>query len=209
MGVSVRERVGRGRAASEHSVHFFDSDDNRVEAVSSYLADAYGEDSSLLVVARPLTWAAISERLQRFGVPIQQAAASGRLVALDVRETLNRISRHGTPDATLFDSVVRGMVTRLAAHRRVAIYGEMVDLLAQRGDVDDAVLLEAFWNRLASRVPMSLLCGYSAAHFVAAGTHRALRDICAAHSDVHADESDPLAMWLLNTAHHSAPTLHH
>ena len=190
-------------------MQFFDSDESRVEAVTTFLVDAHAEGASLLVVARPLNWEAIAERLERFGVPVQEEAASGRLVVLDPVETLNRLSRRGSPDATLFDAVVRGMVTRLAAHGPIAAYGEMVDVLAQRGDLNDAILLEAFWNRLASRVPLSLMCGYSAAHFVAPNSHRALRDICAAHSDVHADESDPLAVWLLNTAHHSAPNLHH
>jgi len=34
-----------------------------------------------------------------------------------------------------------------------------------------------------------LLCGYSAAHFVSTGTHRALLEICAAHSHRHSSGS--------------------
>ena len=53
----------------------------------------------------------------------------------------------------------------------------------------------------AQRTPFVLLCGYSAAHFVATTTHRALREICGAHSSVHRHPQDPLATWLLNSAH--------
>ena len=52
---------------------------------------------------------------------------------------------------------------------------------------------------------MSLLCGYSAAHFVSNSTHHALLEICGAHTDVHTDAQDPLAAWLLTTAH-NGPT---
>ena len=70
--------------------------------------------------------------------------------------------------------------------------------------VPDAIKLEHLWNRLSERAPLFLLCGYSAAHFVATATHRALRDICSAHSSVHRNAQDPLATWLLNTAHNAA-----
>jgi hypothetical protein len=48
-----------------------------------------------------------------------------------------------------------------------------------------------------------LLCGYAAAHFVASATHRALREICGAHTGVHRHAQDPLATWLLNSAHNA------
>ena len=105
------------------------------------------------------------------------------------------------PDATLFEQVISATVTRMSRAGRVYAYCELVDLLAQRDDLMDAILLEAFWNRLAGRAPVSLMCGYAAAHFVAPATHRSLRDICAAHTQVDAHATDPLAAWLLGVAH--------
>lgn len=202
--MTVRERVVRGSIASEHIVQFFDSDESRAECVASFLAEGYRAGEPAIVVAKPANWANMSESLQAEGIPVSQAIASGMIVVHDANETLRRISRGGSPDSDGFDAIVGKAVGRLA-HRgpRVRAYGEMVDMLAQCGELPDAIKLEAFWNRLGERRPFFLLCGYSAAHFVATATHRALRDICAAHSSVHRHAQDPLATWLLNSAHNA------
>jgi DcmR-like sensory protein len=202
--MSVRERVVRGKVTSEHVVQFFDSDESRIDAVTRFLGEGHRAGGALIVVARAVNWTGILEELQRHKVPVQQALADGRILYLDAIETLNRLSRHGTPDATLFDEVIAKPVSRMQRGGRLYAYGEMVDILAQRGDLSDAILLEAFWNRLAGRVTLSLMCGYSAAHFVSTTTHRALRDICSAHTHVHAAPVDPLAGWLLNSAHNTS-----
>jgi hypothetical protein len=194
--MSVRERVVRSPPVAAHVVQFFDSVESRAESVAAFLRSGYRRGGMLLAIASPSNWTAISARLQHAAVPVQ----NGRVVFLDTVETLDRISRRGTPDATLFDHTIGAMVTRMGRAGRLYCYGEMVDLLAQRGDLADAILLEAFWNRLASRTPVSLMCGYAAAHFVAPVTHRSLRDICAAHTHVDADQADPLAAWLLSLA---------
>ena len=75
----------------------------------------------------------------------------------------------------------------------------------------DAIALEGFWNQLGERTSFYLLCGYSAPHFVANAAHRAMRDICSAHSDVHRHEQDHLANWLLTSSHNAprvGPLLH-
>jgi hypothetical protein len=203
--MTVRERVGRSQVASEHIVQFFDSDESRAESVAAFLAEGHRAGEPAIVVARPGNWASASDLLQAQGIPVQQAIAEGTIVVHDANETLRRISRNGSPDREAFEAIVGKAVGRLA-HRgpRVRAYGEMVDMLAQRSELPDAIRLEDYWNRLGERTPLFLLCGYSAAHFVAAGTHRSLREICAAHSSVHRHAQDPLANWLLNSAHNAA-----
>jgi hypothetical protein len=200
--MTVRERVVRGSIASEHIVQFFDSDESRAECVAAFLAEGYRAGEPAIVVAQPANWVGASALLQTQGVPVPQLIADGMIVVHDAHEMLRRISRHGSPDGEAFDAIVGKSIGRLT-HRgpRVRAYGEMVDMLALRGDLPDAIKLEGLWNRLGERIPFFLLCGYSAAHFVATATHRALRDICAAHSGVHRHAQDPLATWLLDTAH--------
>jgi DcmR-like sensory protein len=198
--MGVHDRVSRSRVGSAHFVQFFDSDDTRQEAVAGFLRNGYLSGSSLIIVARPVVSRAILDRLQLGAAPIARDLRSGRITALDAVETLRRISRSGSPDARLFEEIVGSLVTRLSRQGAVHAYGEMVDLLAQRGDFADALLLDDLWNRLLERASISLLCGYAAAHFVAPGSRDALRDICAAHSAVRVDPQDPLAAWLLSQA---------
>jgi hypothetical protein len=210
----VRNRTVKGAVASEHIVQFFDTDESRAQNVAIFLAQGYAAGEPMVVIARPASWAAMIEPLQELGVPVRDATASGMLVVKDASETLRKLSRQGTPDPHLFEDVVGAAVTALAAKsgRRIRAYGEMVDMLAQRSDFDDAIRLEALWNDLSERTPIFLLCGYSAAHFVATGTHRALMEICRAHTDVHRHASDPLADWVLTAAHNTpgcGPSMRH
>lgn len=202
--MTVRNHVIRGAVASEHIVQFFDSDESRADNVASFLADGHRAGEPMVVIVRPVNWALITERLELLGVPLQSALAKGTLVVKDANQTLEEISRFGSPDAAAFDAVVGKAVTTLSRRGRVRAYGEMVDMLAQRGELTDALKLEQLWNDLGARAPIFLMCGYSAAHFVSAGTHRALLDICKSHSGVQHHSQDPLANWLLNTAHNGA-----
>lgn len=199
--MTVRKHVIRGAIASEHIVQFFDSDESRADSVASFLADGYRAGEPIVVIVRPVNWALMMERLQFLGVPVQSAIAKGALIVKDANQTLNEISPSGSPDAAAFDAVVGEVVTALSRRRRVRAYGEMVDMLAQRGELADAVRLEQLWNDLGERASCFLMCGYSAAHFVSTGTHRALLDICKSHSGVQHHAQDPLANWLLTTAH--------
>ena len=202
--MTVRERVDRGPVTSEHIVQFFDSDESRAECVAAFLAEGYRLGEPSIVVARPANWADTVEQLEVLGVPVQSGLADGMIVVKDANDTLRRISRNGVPDAEAFENVVGKALTGLARRgTRIRAYGEMVDILAQQNDLPEAIKLEHLWNRLGERVPFFLLCGYSAAHFVATATHRALREICSAHSCVHRHADDPLATWLLNSAHNA------
>lgn len=202
--------------ASEHVVQFFDSDESRATCVAAFLAEGYRAGEPLLVVARPANWSAILEELSTRDVPVQRAIAEQRLIVKGADDTLRRLSRNGSPDAALFDSIVGEPTRRILQNGgRLRAYGEMVDMLAQRGEFTEAITLEGLWNGLSERASICLMCGYSAAHFVATSTHRALREICRAHTDVHRHEQDPLATWLLTAAHNrpeqsgTASALHH
>lgn len=202
--MTVRECVVRGPIASEHICQFFDSDESRVECVAGFLSEGIRRNEPAIVVARPTNWAKTFAQLEGLGVPVQQAMNDGMIVVKDATDTLRRLSRNGSPDSGLFETVVGKAVAGLARRGpRVRAYGEMVDMLAQRGDLADAIKLEHLWNRLGECTPFSLMCGYAAAHFVATATHRALRDICSAHTAVHRHAQDPLATWLLNSAHNA------
>ena len=146
------------------------------------------------------------QRLEADGVAVTPAIRDGRLLVKDAAETLDRISLRGEPHPRRFHDAVGLPVMVHARSARLRAYGEMVDILAGRGDFAEAITLERLWNGLAERVDLSLMCGYSAAHFVSPNTHRALRDICGAHDHVCRSLDDPLASWLLTSAHNSLAT---
>jgi len=205
--MTVRDRVDRRAPASDHIVQFFDSDESRADSVAAFLSEGLRQGEPLIVIARPANWSAIMERLQDEGIPARDLLAQGTLVVKDALDTLRRLTRTGSLDPEVFDAVITRPVKAMAGHGRVRAYGEMVDLLAQRTEFAEAIALEELWNGLAARVPLYLMCGYCAAHFVSSNTHRAMRQICGAHDEVHRSGDDPLATWLLGEAS-AHPPLH-
>jgi DNA-binding response OmpR family regulator len=174
--ISVEALVGaverhRLRRASEvmalgapggHSVHFYDSDERLAADVARFLAPAV-RTGSALVVATEAHWQLYEEALAQAGCDPAAARASGALQVMEARETLGSFLRHGRVNERRF---IEEVTPQLAAAERLAprvrVYGEMVDLLWQAGEISTAVALEQCWNRLLATARCDLHCSYAA-----------------------------------------------
>jgi hypothetical protein len=152
------------------------------------------------VVARPSTIVGLDGALNALGLSLPSLIDSRRVVVRDAASTLRALMGTRSPNQAQFDAIASTVVRQLAAVTPggLAIYGEMVDILATEGNFEAAEQLERMWNELSEHVPFTLLCGYAAAHFTGApDSHRRIRRMCALHSDVRRDSADLLANWLL------------
>ena len=81
-----------------HTMRLFDSDGERVRAMSFYIAQALDGGAAALVVARDDNWAAVVQTLaSRFG-SITSHVSSGQLTFVDADEALESIVRDDWPD---------------------------------------------------------------------------------------------------------------
>lgn len=192
-----------GQAVPWHTAQLYDDDRSLVDSVAAYAADGWRRGETLLFVTTATHWAAIERRLEALGIEVGDAVGTGRLMVRDAREMLALLRCHERIDAARFDAHVADLVRTLAARGpRVRVFGEMVDLLAGAGDFTYAEQLEALWDRLAGRLPLQLLCGYSAVTFGDPCSRDALRRICRAHEHVHTDPADVLGSFLVDRALH-------
>jgi hypothetical protein len=185
-------------SASKHTVQLFDSSKSLVDSVAQFLINGLEKGENLLIVVTPEHRDLLSKRLGDFGWSPRTLIAANRMVLLDAAQTLDKFMRQDTPSPVAFDEVVGSLVHRLAAGKRLWIYGEMVDVLAARGNYKGAQQLEEIWNVLGQRECFTLFCGYASGHFGDPRTARALAAICAAHDHVHRKPTDILAEFLLN-----------
>ena len=93
--------------------------------------------------------------------------------------------RGNRPSPAAFEGVVGKLLDRVAKRfpgRRIRVFGELVDLLNARGQLDAAVALEKLWERLAESRSFSLLCGYRIDRFDRAAQSDAVPAVCRTHT---------------------------
>jgi hypothetical protein len=193
---------------SEHTLQLFDSSKSLADTVSAFLIDGLQRNENAIIVATPEHRELLSRRFEDAGWNARTLIAANRLHVADAAQTLDKFMRQDMPSPIAFDEVVGTIVTRMANGKRVWIYGEMVDVLAARGNYRGALMLEELWNLLGQRECFTLFCGYASGHFGDPRTADALARICAAHDHVHRKRDDILAEFLLDqqAAGRRAPT---
>jgi excisionase family DNA binding protein len=169
----------------DHIVQFYAADSVLIESVATYLGAALQAGGSAIVIATEAHRAGVEDRLHRAGHDIAAARVDGRYVSLNAGETLDLIWADGDVSAGRFAEVIGGAVERASeGGRGVRIFGEMVALLLDRGDLDGVMLLERKWNELRRRLTFSLMCGYAIDSFSAAPLSRLFAEITAEHAVV-------------------------
>lgn len=168
-----------------HVVHFYGGDGELVERVSAYLLGVLQGAGVGIMVATPAHRLAVQARIAAADVDVAAALASGKLLVLDAAETVHRFLLDGCPDPAGFNSVIGDLIRPATeAGRPVRVYGEMVAVLWQAGQVTAAIELEGLWNELGRRLSFSLLCAYPAQAVAGGDSADALRELCYRHSAV-------------------------
>ena len=171
---------GRG-----HVVQFYDSEAFLVDCVSSFLATALTAGETAIVVATPAHRRSFDAALEASGIDLSAARRDGHYITRDAAEMLDTFMVDGAPDACRFSDAIGSVVAHATAGgRRVRVFGEMVALLWDEGDVSATLRLEELWNELAERQAFSLLCAYPSQTFLDAPGEPHLREVCARHAGV-------------------------
>jgi hypothetical protein len=143
-----------------HAVQFYREDGEINDAVVHLARDALERGEAVLHVATSARAAAVRERLLKAGLDAGALEAEGRLVILDAEQQLERLLKDGRPDREAFQREIGGLVRRLLeTGRPLHVFGEMVDVLWQRGEAEEMLRLEEFWNELLQAETFTLHCG--------------------------------------------------
>jgi hypothetical protein len=172
-------------APGGHGARIYTEVGELAESVALYFATGFEAGEPALLVAAAEHLDAFAGALERLGWDAARIEAEARLVVVDARETLAAIIDDGLPSAAAFERVVGGLVDRVGSVGTGArIYGEMVNVLNERGEPKAAIVLEELWNQLRRSRRFSLLCGYRLDVFDAATQSGTLPEVCRVHSHV-------------------------
>src|SRR5690349_17913027 len=136
----------------DHIVQLYQDQQFMNRAVCRFAAAALAHGEGVILVPTAAHWDAFYPRLEAEGVDIQKAQARGQLTIVDGDELLPGFMREAMPDAPLFLGLAGEVVARARGGTRcprVRWWGEMVNILWERGDVAASMVLEHLFDQLA------------------------------------------------------------
>ena len=100
-----------------------------------------------------------------------------------MEETLAKFMANGMPQWKAFHELIGGLIAELRLqYPAVRAYGEMVDVLWQRGEREAANRLEEYWNVLGRLQTFSLFCAYRIDPLDSQAYGGALECVCKTHT---------------------------
>jgi hypothetical protein len=186
--VSRGNTVNIARSPHRHGVVFYEEDNKFLcEAILDFCARALRAGDPLLVIATGHHLDQLQSKLRERGLDWDAARAAGRATGQDAEELMERFCSPTGPDPFRFRAVMEELLAPWAGAdegRTVRAFGEMVDIMCRRGDLEGAAQLEHMWNDLARSHRFTLLCAYSMGNLYREVNGSAYRRICDAHDHV-------------------------
>jgi anti-sigma regulatory factor (Ser/Thr protein kinase) len=168
-----------------HVVGVYHRDEQLTAEVARFVAETLEQGGVAVVVSTAAHRHVIDAGLLARGVALESAITAGRYQAIDAADTLRTFMRDGRLDRREFASVAGAMLDRVqATGRPVRIFGEMVGLLWDEGNVLAAIELESLWNDLAKDHRFALFCAYAMSSLETSADLAAVRGMCDCHASV-------------------------
>ena len=160
---------------NEHFVQLYQDTAPLADAVAEYVAAGLRRGEAGVIIATPQHREAFLARIGAFNAE--------QLRILDAEQTLATFMANGVPNWNAFHETVGGLIADLRLrYPTVRAYGEMVDVLWQRGERDAAIRLEEYWNELGQLQTFSLFCAYRMDPLDGASYGGPLESVCRVHS---------------------------
>lgn len=168
-----------------HAVQVYAELDELSSSVGRFLDAGFRVGEPALVIASGRHWEAFRAELERHGSAVADVQARGLLEYRDADETLAAFMEGDVPSADRFADSVGRLLDEVQARfpeQTVRAFGEMVDILFQRGHRAAAIAVEELWNRLLESRKCALLCAYGLDIFDLEAQASVLPEIVRAHT---------------------------
>ena len=167
----------------DHLVEFCDSDERLVRGAAEFLSEGFATGCTCVVALTEAHRQRLHALLAESGVQTAQLAAAYRYISIDAESMLNILAPDGKLDLTEFHRTIGGLVQLVTTGgKSVRIVGELVSLLARRGEFSAVIALEEAWNELSRLYAFNLYCLYLTAGLARPIESPCRNHICSIHS---------------------------
>jgi len=132
-------------------------------AVCRFAGGALANGEGIILVPTLAHWNAIRPRLEAEGVDVKAARERGQLTVVDADECLPRFMRDSMPDSSVFLGLAADVIGQARAgvrYEKVRWWGEMVNVLWERGNVAASMSLEDQFDQLAKKHDIAIFCSF-------------------------------------------------
>ena len=147
----------------DHIVQLYQDQQFLNRAVCRFAASAIANGEGVILVPTAAHWDAFRPRLEAEGVDTTAAQASGQLTIVDADELLPQFMRDAMPDSPVFLGLAADVIAKArdgGRYQKVRWWGEMVNVLWERGDVAASMDLEDQFDRLAHEHEIAIFCSF-------------------------------------------------
>jgi len=157
------DQVVADAAPCDHIVQLYQDQDFLNRAVCRFAGAALANGEGIILVPTLTHWNAIRPRLVAEGVDVEAARERGQLTVVDADKLLPRFMPGTMPDSPLFLGLAGEVVGQARAggrYQKVRWWGEMVNVLWERGDVAASMKLEDLFDQLARKHDIAIFCSF-------------------------------------------------
>jgi hypothetical protein len=150
-------------APREHVVQLYQDQGFLNRAVCRFAGAALANGEGLILVPTVEHWNAFRPRLEAEGVDVKGAQDSGQLTVVDADELLPRFMQKALPDGPMFLGLAGEIIARTRGAGRfpkVRWWGEMVNILWERGDAAASMNLEDLFDHVAHEQNIAIFCSF-------------------------------------------------
>jgi hypothetical protein len=147
----------------DHIVQLYQDQEFLNRAVCRFAAGAIANGEGIILVPTAAHWDAFRPSLEGEGLDVNAAQSRGQLTIVDVDELLPQFMRGAMPDGPVFLGLAADVIGKAraeGAHAKVRWWGEMVNVLWERGDVAASMNLEDQFDRLAHEHEIAIFCSF-------------------------------------------------
>lgn len=152
-----------GAAPRDHIVQLYQDQQFLNRAVCRFAAAAIANGEGVILVPTVAHWDAFRPRLESEGVDVKAAEGRGQLTVVDADNLLPTFMHGAMPDSPMFLGLAADVITRArddGRYQKVRWWGEMVNVLWERGDVAASMALEDLFDQLAHEQDIAIFCSF-------------------------------------------------
>jgi DNA-binding NarL/FixJ family response regulator len=152
-----------GAAPRDHIVQLYQDQEFLNRAVCRFAAAAIANGEGVILVPTVAHWDAFRPRLESEGVDVKAAEKRGQLTIVDADNLLPTFMQGGMPDSPVFLGLAQNVISEARGegrYQKVRWWGEMVNILWERGDVAASMNLEDLFDQLAHEQDIAIFCSF-------------------------------------------------